>query len=55
MKEEYDSIRLAIACDKLKSALDNRDTRPNGLIMTKKGTTLYTLTVSGNANGTTRP
>jgi hypothetical protein len=48
--QEYDSIRLATACDKLRSALDARDTTVNGYIMAKKGKTLYTLTTSGNVN-----
>jgi predicted transcriptional regulator len=47
MKTEYDDIRLAIACDRLRKAIDSHDTTPSGLIMAKKGKTLYTLTTSG--------
>jgi hypothetical protein len=47
MNNEYDNIRLANACNRLRKAIDNRDTTPSGLIMAKKGKTLYTLTTSG--------
>jgi hypothetical protein len=47
MNNEYDDMRLAIACDKLRKAIDSRDTTTIGLIMAKKGKTLYTLTTSG--------
>ena len=49
MKTEYDDIRLAIACDKLRTAINSRDTTVNGYMMVRKVKTLYTLTASGSA------
>ena len=49
MNNEYDNICLANACNRLRKAIDNRDTTVNGYIMAKKGKTLYTLTASGSA------
>ena len=48
MKTDYDTIRLSLACERLKTAINNQPTVvPNGYIMLKKGKTLYTLTASG--------
>jgi hypothetical protein len=48
--KEYNDIRLAIACDALRSALDNRVRSSDSQVrIAPKGKTLYTLTVSGAA------
>jgi hypothetical protein len=48
--KEYNDIRLAIACDALRTALDNRVKSSDSEVrIAPKGKTLYTLTISGAA------